>query len=200
MLVTGDASADVHAEICRRLLGDDSVERRHRLLVFTNGTFGLDARLPTDGLQEGDTEVITTSSTRRAVVESLPSPAIDVVELDSVSLSDLGVAIVDAIEDIEQRNDPLEPAELRFGMDSLCPLLDAHGEKAVFEFLTILTGYVRAYDALGHVHMPVEKEAYVARLLAPLFDAVVEVRVRDGQTQQRWHLQEGAVTSRWLSI
>lgn len=200
VLVTGDSAADVHTEICRRLLGDDSVGRRRRLLVFTNGTFGLDARLPASGLRGEDTEVITTSNTRSAVVESVPTSTIGVVELDDASLEDLGLAIVEAIESFEESNGPLEPAELRFGLDSLCPLLDAHGEHAVFEFLTIVTRYLRAYDALGHVHLPVERDAYVARLLAPLFEAVVEVRVRDGQKQQRWHLDDGAVTSRWLSI
>lgn len=200
VLVTGDTAGDVHTEICRRLLGDDSVERRRRLLVFTNGTFGLEARLPPGGLGGEDTAVITTSNTRSAVVESVPSPTIDVVELEDASLEDLGLAIVDAIETIDERHGPLEPAELRFGLDSLCPLLDTHGEQAVFEFLTIVTRYLRANDALGHVHLPVERDEYVARLLSPLFEAVVEVRVRDGHHQQRWHLDDGAVTSRWLSL
>lgn len=200
VLVAGDAVGGVHTEICRRLLGDESMERRRRILVFTNGTFGLDTRLPPTGLRGEDTKVITTSNTRSAIVESVPSPSIDVVDLEDASLADLGLAIVDAIESIDDGDEPLEPAELRFGLDSLSPLLDSHGEQAVFEFLTIVTRYLRAYDALGHVHLPIERDAYVARLLAPLFEAVVEVRVRDGQKQQRWHLDDGAVTSRWLSL
>lgn len=199
VLVAGDTPADAHAELCGRLLGDDGVDRR-RLLVFTNGTFGLDARLPTASPGGPDTTIITTSTTRSTVVDSVPTPAVDLVELGDVSLTDLGIAIVEGIERVEQRHGPLDPAELRFGLDSLSPLLDAHGEQAVFEFQTIVNRYLRAYDALGHVHLPVDREDYVARLLAPLFDAVVEVRVQDGRTEQRWHLDDGAVTSRWLSV
>lgn len=200
VLVTGDASTEIHTAICRRLLGDGTGTHRRRLLVFTNGTFGLAARLGPDGLDHGDTKVITSSTTRSAVVESVPSPTFDVVELGDASLADLGLAIVAAFQRTEKRHGPPDPAELRFGLDSLSPLLDAHGEEAVFEFLTLLTGYLRANDALGHVHLPVERDAFVARLLSPLFDAVVEVRVRDGRRQQRWHLDDGTATSRWLSI
>lgn len=198
VLVTGDTTAAAHTDICRRLLGEGSDGRRHRVLVFTNGTFGLDDRLPDGGA--GDTEVITTSTKRSATVESVPSAGFDTEELEGCSLTDLGLAIVDAFERIEEAHGPLDPAELRFGLDSLSPLLDAHGEEVLFEFLTILTRYLRAYEALGHVHLPVDREEYVAKLVAPLFQAVVEVRVRDMETEQRWHLDDGAVTSRWLSI
>lgn len=199
VLVTGDTSSDVHVGICRRLLGDESKHRR-RLLVSTNGTSGLDSRLPAGGLGSDDTEVIVASATRSAVAQTASPRGIDVVDLEDATPVDLGFAIVDAFEALEARHDPPEPAELRFGLDSLSPLLDAHGEQVVFEFLALVTRYVQANDALGHVHLPVERESYVARLLAPLFDAVVEVRVMDGQRQQRWHLDDGAVTSRWLSI
>lgn len=200
VLVTGERAADAHTEICRRLLGEESVEKRRRLLVFTNGTFALDARLPGYRPPSQDTEIITTAATRSAVVESSPSAPIEVEELDDPSLSDLGVAIVDAIESIDEQSGPFEPAELRFCLDSLSPLLDIHDEQSIFEFLMIVTRYLRAYDGLGHVHLPVPRESYVARLLSPLFDAVVEVRVRDERQQQRWHLDDGALTSRWLPI
>lgn len=198
VLVTGESSSDVHARICRRLLGDEA-RRRRRLLVFTNGTFGLETRLPRDGRSD-DTEIITTSPARSAVAGTSSVPEIDVVELEDATLADLGIAIVDACRTLEDRHGPLEPAEMRFGLDSLTPLLDAHGEPAVFEFLIILTRYARAYDALGHVHLPVERDARVARVLAPLFDAIVEVHVRGGRKQHRWHLTDEPLTSRWLPI
>lgn len=199
VLVTGDAPPELHAGICRRLLGDAS-RRRHRLLVLANGTFELDTRLPGDGPGGGDTEVITTSATRSAAVQPASAPSVGVTELDDPALSDLGVAIVDAFRAVEERHGSLDPAELRFGLDSLSPLLSAHGEQAVFEFVAVLVGCVRAHGALGHVHLPVDRDGYEARLLASLFDAVVEVRTMDGRQQHRWHLDDGALTSRWLPI
>lgn len=122
------------------------------------------------------------------------------VELEDASLGDIGVAITEAVEGVHRRHAPLEATELRVGVDSLAPLLDAHGEAAVFAFLVVATQYLRTFDALGHFHLPAERDSYAARLLAPLFDIVVEVRARNGQSQQRWHLDDGAVTSRWLSL
>jgi hypothetical protein len=200
VLVVGGGSREVHATACRRLMGDESAGVRHRLLVFTNGTFAVDPRIPQGAERLGDTTVITAAATRSAVAKGVASSDLNVVELDGASLAELGGSIVDAVGRIEDRHGPLEPTQLRIGIDSLSALLDAHGERAVFQFLVVATRYVRSVDGLGHFHLPVDREAYVARLLAPLFDAVVEVRVRSGRSEQRWHLDDGAVTSQWLSI
>jgi hypothetical protein len=199
-LVTGSGSREVHTAMCRRLLGEESVAPRHRLLVFTNGTFAIDERLPHGGPDGGDTQVLTASATRSTTAAASQTTGLDVVDLGDASLSELGAGIVEAVEGIERRNGRLDATELRVGVDSLSPLLDAYGERAVFKFLLVASSYLRELEALGHVHLPTHRESYAVRLLEPLFDAVVEVRVRAGQPQQRWHLDGGDVTSRWLSL
>ena len=199
VLVTSDGSRAVHTDACRRLLGAAAGAPRPRLLVSTNGSVDVDSRVP-PGSHLDATRVVTTGSPRSAAARAESADDVAVEDIGDASLSDLGVAITIGVDALVEEHGPLDPAELRVGVDSLVPLLDAHGERAVFEFLVYATGYLRTVDALGHVHLPVDREAYVARLLAPLFDAVVEVRVRDGRPQQRWHLDDGAVSSRWLPV
>lgn len=198
VLVTGKAPRAIHADICRRLLGAADNERR-RVLVFANGTYGLEDRLPAGG-QRADSRVILAGATRSAAVESGSQGDVDLAETGDAALDAIGVAIVEACRDLDDRFGPFEPAELRVGLDSLCPLLDAHGEQAVFQFLTVLTRYLRVNDALGHAHLPVDRNDEAVRLLGPLFDALVEVRAGDGTGQHRWHLDDGDLTSRWLPI
>lgn len=202
MLVVGSAASEVHTCICRRMLGGVDAPPRRRLLVFTNGTFSLASRIPRGGstTPAHGTKVVTASTTRSATAERPAVQDVPVEDLGRASLSDLGVAISEAIAEFEDRYGPLAPAELRLCVDSLSPLLDVHGEQAVFEFLVLATRYVREFRGMGHFHLPVEREARVARLLAPLFDGVVEVGGSAEAPRQRWHLRDGDVTSQWLPL
>lgn len=199
VLVVGSVPPEVSVHHCRRLLGTSTEPPRRRLFVFTNGTFDLASRLPQAGpVAPGSTEVITAATTRSAAAQVGPGPDVPAVELgEAASLPELGIAISEAIERFEARHAPLEPAEVRLCLDSLSPLLDAYGEQATFEFLAVVAARVRSVTGMAHVHLPVERDARVARLLAQPVDAVVEVRVRGDEPQQRWHLD--GLTSGWLS-
>lgn len=202
MLVVGSASSEVHTHICRRMLGGVDAPPRRRLLVFTNGTFSLESRIPRGGstTPAHGTKVVTAATTRSATAERAAARNVPVEDLQRTSLADLGVAISEAVAEFEERYGPLAPAELRLCVDSLSPLLDVHGERAVFEFLVLATRYVREVSGMGHFHLPVEREARVARLFAPLFDGVVEVGGPAETPRQRWHLREGGATSQWLPL
>lgn len=202
VLVTGAGAEGAHTAICREMLASTSVEPRRRVIVAPNGTLPFDARLPFERGTVPDTTVIASRSGRSAGAtagQSVPQ-GVDVVELDDASLSSFGLAITEAVEQVQQRHGPLEPTELRVCVDSLAPLLDLHTEQQVFAFLVVLTQYIRTVDALGHCHLPVDRTTADVRLFEPLFDAVVEVRNRHDHPQQRWHLDEGAITSPWMEI
>ena len=225
VLVVGAVPSDVHVGLCRRILGERTDPPRQRLLVFTNGTAAMDARIPGPGSVAGtgcghgaspstvgagagngvsgsqrETHVITAATARSVAAGDTADWSVPVVDLTKPSLADLGAAISEVFEGIERRHGPLEPAQLRFCLDSLSPLLDTHDEAAVFEFLVLVTGYVRTIDGLGHFHLPLPRQTYAARLVAPLFDATVELRVGVGEPEHRWHLQEDGFTSRWLPL
>lgn len=122
------------------------------------------------------------------------------VRVTDESLPALDDAIVECIDEFRAVSGDLDPAELRVCVDSVVPLVEEHGAEAVFRFLRVLTARVRCDDGMGHFHLPTDVNSDLVRTLAPVFDAVVEVRCRKGYAEQRWHLQEQDVTTRWLSL
>ena len=209
VLVVGAVPSNIHVGLCHRMLGERATPPRQRLLVFTNGTVALDSGIPTSGPtaanganggRGGETHVITTATARTTATRAVADWDIPVVDLVDPSLADLGLAISEVFEDIEKRHGPPEPAQVRFCLDSLSPLLDAHDEAAVFEFLVLVTRYVRSMNGMGHFHLPLPRQAYAARLVAPLFDALVELRVGVDEPEHRWYLQEDGFTSQWLPL
>lgn len=204
LLVVGAGNDRTHADACRRLLGDDETDRR-RLFVFTDrsgcsvddettsgtGTRVVEYATRTRGAAAAQPSETAGSAAgpqapgRREVVDDLPS---------------LGRAVGEAVADFEDDTAGMAPAQLRLCVDSLRPLLDEHDEQAVFRFLHAMTGDVRAVRGMGHYHLPVAYDDATVRTLAPLFDAVVEIRSQGADAQQRWHLREAGVTTDWLGL
>jgi hypothetical protein len=120
--------------------------------------------------------------------------------IESGQLTDLGDAIEAEIGAIEAEADELAPAELRVCLDSVTPLLDAHDREAVLGFLDRVTTRVADARGMGHVHLPVARDWEAVADLENPFDAVVELRVEQGRTQQRWHLRDADVTSDWFGL
>jgi len=116
------------------------------------------------------------------------------------SIAELGVAIGEAIEQLDSVAGGLDPAELRVAFDCVAPLLSEYDEQTVFRFLHVLTNDVRTVDGMAHVRLPEPLESETTRLLAPLFDAVVELRLDGTTPQQRWHFRDANVSSEWLPL
>lgn len=198
ILVVGQGGTDAHVEACSRLVGE--ARPRRRLFVFTDSAQGLERRLPPGEHDGGSVRVVDcTSAVRSAAATAAASSG---PERETVALADLaalGEAINDSIEEFERHSGGFEPAELRVCVDSLRPLLAEHGDREVFRFLHALTDRVREARGMGHFHVPVARDEETARLLEPLFDAVVEVRA--GPTpEQRWHLRSRNITTDWLPL
>lgn len=208
LLVVGTVPEEATARVCRRMLGDADAGRRERLLVFTDAA----ADAATDRLPHAPGEptppatlIDHAATARSAVADQAAAPAgptmpqaLNVRRVESDDLGELGTAISRAIDDLA-RGDPA-PGEVRVCLDSLSPLLEGYDESVVFRFLHVLTGRVRQANALAHFHLPVPADAREARLLAPLFDATVEVRMADGRAEQRWELRDGDVETEWLAV
>ncbi|MFC7046460.1 hypothetical protein ACFQH6_14540 [Halobacteriaceae archaeon GCM10025711] len=199
LLVVGAVPDRVHDRASRRLLGDRTQVRR-RLLVATDADPGY-AIDHFGGAGRGDLRVVRhrTGSRSSAVGAHLApeSAAVDVTTTDD--LTSLGTAVLDAVREFDRAADGLDAAELRVGVNSLAPLLD-HDDLVLFRFLHLLTGVVRNADGLVHVTLPVARDARVVRLLEPLFDGLVELRVTDEGPEQRWDLWQPDHPSAWLPV
>jgi len=204
VLVVGKGRDCTQLDACRRLLGDAAAGPRHRILVSTEEGIDIDQRLPANepGSGPGSVTLVDRAIKTRSAAATQPTSSIGSVSTKLVEgdgLAPLGEAVADAIAAVETEG-PLAPAELRVCIDSLAPLLDEHDESDVFGFLHALGGEIRRVNAMGHVHLPVEYDADPVTTLAPAFDAVIELRVEDDASEQRWHLQDEDITTDWLTL
>lgn len=199
ILVVGEVPTTVRDQACERLLGEAATLPRHRLLVFTNGRGGIERRLRAHDPGPGSTEAITAAVTRSAAAQPRVSADVPVSELDPDSLAELGGTISAWIRETETRHGTLGHGELRLCVDSLPPLLEAHGERAVFEFVVLTAARVRSVAGMAHFHLPVDPASSIAQLMTPAVDAVIELRT-DDEPQQRWHVVDENLRSRWLPL
>lgn len=191
LLVVGTTYDRGHVAVCERLLGAAEVDRR-RLLVRTDGECGANP--------EGDDAM-------RLIAERSPGFAtpepVDEGTSRSVAYGDIDELERAAIEGFatleEEANDP-DPGELRLCVDSLRPLFVQHSAGQVRRFVDRLGTRVSRADGMGHFHLPTRSDDRFVSMLTPVVDAVVEVRAHDGESQQRWHVFDGAVDSGWLPI
>jgi hypothetical protein len=116
------------------------------------------------------------------------------------SVAELGMEIAKVIEQFDGIAGGLEPAELRVAFDCLPTLLTQYRRETVFRFVHVLTNNVRSVGGMGHFWLPQERSAEAVRVLEPLFDATVELRLDGEQPMQRWHFRDADLSSEWLSL
>lgn len=201
ILVVGAGASDAHVAACRRLLGEAG--HRRRLFVFTDDGHGIGRRCVSSECDTSTVRIVDCAGTTRSAASSTqPAPSGPAVSHTDAPIDDLAVlgnAVAGGIDYFEGESDGLEPAELRVCVTSLCPLLAENGDRAVFRFLHTITRDVRRVSGMGHYHFAVPHGADEVSILAPIFDAVVEVRTRN-EHEQRWHLQDPEFTTDWLTL
>lgn len=209
-LVVGDAPPEAHRRLCHQILSGETATRR--IVVET----GADYCVTPDATRGSDSEESTTRLRYRTATRSTQTAAQPTTEPtlpwqvgrssadedgnddEAETLVELGRSLDDAVT--AATADATEPAALRLCLDSLHPLLEDATEEAVFRFLHVFTHHARSVTAMAHVHLPVDRDARLVRLVRPLFDAVVELRHPQGHPEQRWELIEADVTTRWLPV
>jgi len=205
LLVVGTVPDDSFGRVATQLLGEGSETPRRRLVVTTaEKVQAVTNRLPDSPwlTPAQSTRVITLSERDRSAAAE-PAPDTTDFPVESVSksdLSELSKRVLVNIEEFERQGGEFQPAELRVSIDSLTPLLRANGQENVFRMMHPLNNVVREKRGMAHYHLPVERDSATARTFAPLFDAVIDLRVADGELQQQWHLRDPDLTSEWLPV
>jgi hypothetical protein len=192
LLVVGTTYEHGHAAVCDRLLGEPDARRR-RLLVKVDGQCGTVPR--NEGSRTHVVERRRPGFPDRgstADAENVRVASGDIDDLERVAIKEFG-----AVED--DCEDP-EPGELRLCIDSLRPLLVEHGDDRVKRFVDDLASRVSRADGMGHFHLPTTSSDKYVTMLTPVVDAVVEIRTKGGQPEQRWHVFDGTVDSGWLPL
>ena len=195
VLLVGAETADAHGELCHRLLGDSADESRYRLFVTDGGAYRSNADHERPGTDhEPDGPAVQTIDYTDLEITASGSDELS----DRTPLGTLGIEIIETIDEFEEDAGGLEPAQLRMCVDSLTPLLEEHSAEKVFRLLHMVTSRVAHGQGMGHYHLPLGRDHDAVRLFEPLFDAVVEIRVRDGRFEQRWQLRDRETTTDWL--
>jgi hypothetical protein len=205
LLVVGAVPDEAHLTASQHMLGAPAATPpRRRLVVTREGSReGARRRLRESGpTGPGYTRLLAcTPGTRGASTASSTAPGGGVAEAHvDCNPAAVGPAIREQFEAFERAAGSLSPGELRVGFDPTPTLVDAGGLAGAFRFLHVFGWQVRSLNGMAHVRLPRSRDDRATRALAPLFDALVELRVcEDGSIQHRWDLRH-AGRSEWLAF
>ena len=193
ILLVGEGAGAAHSTACRRLIGESSSDTQYRLVVT--------ASEPICAIVPNSADAVDhPHSDKPMVIEHAVSSGNAGIDGEIRSLGELGMAVIEAINEFDAEADGLEPSELRVCIDSLVPLLETHSAESVFRVVHMTTSRIRQVKGMGHVHLPLDRDHDTVNLFEPLFDAMVEVRTDVDAPKQRWHLRHHEATSEWVDI
>ncbi|WP_440991672.1 DUF7504 family protein [Haloarchaeobius baliensis] len=186
ILVVGEAS-DAATVVANRLLFTHGGQGRLQLLVSTRARESGQTRHPA---------VETIDYRPEPAPAQEPRTETEGTDVVDGRLTSLGTTVSRRILEFRR---PLDgQVDLRLCVDSLTDLLASHDRETVFRFVTTMAGQIRRVGGSGQFHLPLPWDADEAIRLAPLFDAVMEVRAVDGRYEYRWLLGGGA--AEWRAI
>lgn len=223
LLIVGSVPADVYRRVSSRMLGDGDAAPRRRLLVTGASEGERDSRLDAverrtpewtrivefDALKRGAAAATGETTTPTTSTLSTPTPG---RSLDDETRGDplrervdgcvveLGTTVSETISQFEAITNGLSPAELRVAFDCLPLLLAEYDLETAFRFTHILANHVRSVHGMSHFWLPRERGTESVRVLEPLFDATVELRLDGTHLQQRWHFRDTDLSSDWLAF
>lgn len=200
LLVVGSRMPAAHETACRQFLGEQTAQARRRLFVLADPCTPVTGRLSPGADSPDRHSIVRYNGTTRSAAATAPNGVSLPERHVEGKLGELGISISERITEFEARCGDLSPAELRLCFDSLTPLISEYEPEAVFRFLHLLTHRIRSVDGMAHYHLSTERSNRTVALLEPLFDAVIELCLRDGELHQRWYLRDSGLTTGWLRL
>ncbi len=202
LLVVGSPSVETRRRACRRLLGDGIAATRRRLFVFTDRAYTHE-RLGTGPNTAETVRVVTRSSPTRSaatapVSTGTPLSGIPRRHVVSDSLGSFAWAVEDELQSFRSQTGEFDSGELRLCFDSLGPLLSDHSVADTKRFVSVLGDRIRSVSGMAHYHIPAAPDDPVVAELTPAFDAVIELRQKNGEPRHRWTFTDRRLTSDWL--
>ncbi|MFB6281114.1 MAG: hypothetical protein ABEH40_03750 [Haloferacaceae archaeon] len=203
-LVVGSVPRESYVRVSRRMLGEaGSDPPRRRLLVVPAAERGtaIDRLRATGPLDRRHAGVIACNGTARGAAAGTTAgdDRPPVRRIDG-GLDEVGGAITDAIDRFDPGTGGFAPAELRVGIDPLPDRLGACDTRGAFAFLHAFARQVRRADGLAHVRLPRDRDDDAVERVAPLADALLELRLDGYRLEQRWHLREADLVSDWIEV
>lgn len=215
LLVVGKPSRRVFAHASKHLFGDTDVVR-YRLLTTTDAPQeSIANRLPDPGetsraLSE-TTHIINHAATPRSVTVSsdaaTPRKLTGIPETRVVDpqLEGLQNAIVEGIQEFQNRAFRLKSGDIRVGIDSLLPLIDQYEEDVIRRCLHTVNHHVREVNGMAHYVLPKPYDSDAVKTFADDVDAIIELRSTnttkdDHDAEERWHVPGQDITTEWTPL
>ncbi|USZ66712.1 hypothetical protein NGM10_08130 [Halorussus salilacus] len=199
LLVTGEVREAVSQRMTRKLMGSSELPRT-RVLALTDQDVGDVPNLLPAGVSPSDDAVHVVDpefGTRSASAESARPTGPGWSRSD---LNDLQTRLCNAIATAKIANSGFDSAELRVSLFTLSFLVNRHDTAAVERFVTAVGDHVEGSSGMAHYHLPLPDDSKTVRRLAPLFDARIELREKNGRPEQRWHLPGCADPTSWVGL
>lgn len=207
-LVVGSVPRESYVRVSRRMLGDPGSDRpRRRLLVVPEAEreTAVERLRATGPLDRTHAGVVACNGTARGAAATTAAgassgearPPVRRVDGDA---GEIGAAITDVVDRFDPGGEGFAPAELRIGIDPLPDRLGAYETREAFAFLHAFARQVRRADGLGHVRIPRDREDDAVEAVAPLADALLELRLDGYRLEQRWHLRDAELVSDWIGV
>lgn len=199
LLVVGATPGTTHERACGRMLGS---REQPRVVCRTDGSCsvgaayaGPDDRLIELGVDARSAVASAGDAGGGATVGTETAPAAGGPErVVAETPAEFGARVSEAVADL-----PDDVEDPRVCVDSLLPLVEALGEERAFEWYHSVSADVRAAGGVCHAHLPVARDEEIVARFEALVDATVELRLVDGQHEQRWFVHD-SVTSDWLPL
>ncbi|WP_227378349.1 DUF7504 family protein [Haladaptatus halobius] len=202
LLVTGKVSDTSRAQLIENILGTNKKDRK-RILAFTHtSTQQIESYLPPGiSMEDPDVWVIDQVNNHRSIPAAAAETGVSSSNDSSSSLEQLQNEVITAISFFDYSEGGLNPAQLRFSIDSISGLFDANKYRVVMQFLHAVTAMVRGVHGMGWYHLPVEDDSQMVNEILPIFDARIELRQQSSLVpDQRWHFPDHDLTTEWVRL
>lgn len=192
LLVTGENPGWVRQHASRQLFGatrlHDGEPQRRRVVVRTDAVTDPAKYLPTGTSVEDDLVRVVSHASPTRSTAAAPAPDTGTGPTITDGTTQLATTTVDVVDSLAAVDGGVDPGELRVGVTSLRPLVEADGIDAVVDFCTQVAEAVRSHDGMAHFHYPLADVDSGVDRLAHQLDARVELRQENGNPVQcRWH-------------
>lgn len=199
VLMVGAVPDDLIDAASATLLGDPKRDRHHLFALLDRDETVVSTRLRSPDATSAC--VIDYAATSRSTANvSATDDAEPVVIDEPADFDELTMAVEEAIRDFTAEMTVSKPAELRFCLDSLQPILAEQDVNSAIAFLEPICDSIKAASGLAHYVLPIDRDTSTVRSLESLFDVTVELRVGEAGPEQRWHLHESNYTTDWVAL